>query len=179
MEEKTKHEKTEARKPEVMKDLRLIRILSKDIPGDKKVYSGLTSIKGISWNLSNAVCIKLNLDKNKRIQDLSKEEIEKISEFIKHPELPVFLINRRKDFDSGENRHLNGADLDLQKEFDIKKIRKMKSYKGIRHSMGQPVRGQRTKSHFRKERKKTGAVGVRKVKVVAAPKAKTETKQKK
>jgi small subunit ribosomal protein S13 len=178
MEEKSKpeHKKPEGRKPEVMEDIRLVRILQKDIPGGKKVHSGLTSIKGISWAFSNAICTKLKIDKNKRIQDLTKEEIEEIAEFIKHPQVPLFLINRRKDFDSGDNKHLSGVDLDLQKEFDIKRSRKIRSYKGIRHSLGQPVRGQRTKSHFRKERKKSGAVGVRKVKSAAAPKPKTETK---
>ncbi|MDO8517486.1 MAG: 30S ribosomal protein S13, partial [Nanoarchaeota archaeon] len=90
-----------------------------------------------------------------------------------------FLVNRRKDYESGENKHLYGADLDLQKEFDIKKLKKMRAYKGIRHQLGQPVRGQRTKSHFRKEKKRKGAVGVKKAKSPVAPKAKTETKQKK
>ena len=51
--------------------------------------------------------------------------------------------------------------MDLQNEFDIRRLKKIKSYKGIRHSLGQPVRGQRTKAHFRKGR----AVGVKRVKV--------------
>ena len=45
--------------------------------------------------------------------------------------------------------HLTGADLTLSKELDIKRLKKIKSYRGIRHSIGQPVRGQRTRSHFR------------------------------
>ena len=179
-EEKDKKQKPkEFKKPELMEDIRLIRILSTDIPGNKKLYCGLTYIKGISWSISNAICKQLNVDKNKKIQDLTKEEVEKISVFIKNPNLPEFLLNRRKDYESGNNKHLYGADLDLQKEFDIKKLKKMKAYKGIRHQLGQPVRGQRTKSHFRKERKRSGAVGVKKVKIVAAPKPKTGTKQKK
>ena len=50
-------------------------------------------------------------------------------------------------------------DLDIQKEFDIKRLKKIKSYRGLRHAQGLPVRGQRTRSHFRK---KGGAVSVRK-----------------
>jgi len=148
-------------KPEE-KEIRLIRILSKDIRGDKNVYSGLTSIKGISWAISNALCRILKLDKKKKIQDLSKEEIEKISNFLNNPQLPNHLLNRRKDRDSGEDKHLYGADLDLQKDFDIKILKKIKCYKGMRHTAGQPVRGQRTKSHFRKNKKKSGGVGVNK-----------------
>jgi small subunit ribosomal protein S13 len=140
-------------------DFKLIRILSKDIRGNKTVYNGLTDIKGISWNFCNAVCKKLKIDKNKKIEDLTPAEIEKLSEFIKNPEVPSFMKNRQKDVDSGENKHLHGVDLDLQREFDIKKMRKVKSYKGIRHGLGLPVRGQRTKSHFRKNRKKSGATG--------------------
>ncbi len=144
-------------------EARLIRILAKDIDGDKKVYTGLTRVKGISWSFSNAVCKNLGIDKDRKIQDLSKEEIKKIEEFVEKNNLQDFLLNRRQDFYSGEQKHLVGSDLVLQKEFDIKRLKKIKSYKGIRHTLGLPVRGQRTKSHFRKNRKKSGAVGVRKV----------------
>jgi small subunit ribosomal protein S13 len=165
-----KQEKKEFKKP-VINETRLIRILSKDISGSKSVYIGLMEIKGISWAFSNALCRKLNIDRKKKIEDLNEGEIKKISEFIKNPELPSYLLNRRKEFETGVTRHLHGSDLDLQKEFDIKRLKKIKAYKGIRHSAGQPVRGQRTKSHFRTNRKKTGAVGVRIKK--EAPKAKT------
>jgi len=153
-------EKVKREKPE--EHVKIIRILSKDIRGDKGIYSGLTLIKGISWNFANAVCKKLGLDKNKKIDDLSKDKIKKIEDFIKGADVPGFLKNRRRDVDSGEDKHLNGSDLDLQKEFDIKKLKKMKSYKGKRHDAGLSVRGQRTRSNFRKNRKKSGVVGVNK-----------------
>ena len=141
----------------------IIRILSKDIPGNKKIYAGLTRIKGISWNFSKAVCKKLEIDKNEKAGTISKEKINKIEKCIQNPEISGFLMNRQKDIDTGTDKHLYGSDLDLQTDFDIKKMKKMKSYKGIRHAAGQPVRGQRTKSHFRKNKKKgKGAVGVAK-----------------
>ena len=111
----------------------LIRIMSTDIAGNKTVYSGLTKIKGVSWSLANGICHQLKIDKNKKVGELSKEEIEKIGEFIKNPNVPKFLVNRRKDFETGEDKHLSTSDLDLQKEFDIKRLRKIKSYKGVRH----------------------------------------------
>ena len=137
----------------------LIRILTYDIPGNKRVIVGLTRVKGISWNIANAVCKKLNISPDKKISELSKEEIKKIEEYITNPVLPEFLMNRRKDLETGENLHLHGTDLDLKKEFDIKRLRKMKSLKGIRHAAGLPVRGQRTRSNFRTHGRK--AVGVR------------------
>ena len=105
---------------------------------------------------------QLKLDKKKRIQDMSAEEIKKIEDFIKDPQIPAFMKNRQKDFDDGEDKHVSGADLKLRREFDLKRMKKIKSYKGVRHSHGLPVRGQRTKANFRKNRKKSGATGVKK-----------------
>ncbi len=148
-------------KPEEKKyEEKLIRILSKDIEGGLKVYVGLTKIKGISWSLSNAICKSLNIDKNRKIGSLSKEEIEKINSFAKNPEVPRYLFNRKLDIETGEDRHLLGSDLELQKELDIGRLKKIRSYRGYRHATGLPVRGQRTKSHFRKNKKKS--VGIKK-----------------
>src|SRR3989344_2028209 len=90
-----------------------------------------------------------------------KEEIKDSEEFAKDVDAPSYLKNRQKDFDDGKDKHILGSDLKLREEFDIKRLKKIKSYKGARHSAGLPVRGQRTKSHFRKNRKKSGAVGVK------------------
>jgi small subunit ribosomal protein S13 len=68
------------------------------------------------------------------------------------------VLNRRIDFETGEKGHLTGSDLDLKKEFDIKRLKKIKSYKGLRHNVGLPVRGQRTKANFRRNRKKSGGI---------------------
>ncbi|MEM3405598.1 MAG: 30S ribosomal protein S13 [Candidatus Pacearchaeota archaeon] len=134
------------------KEENLIRILSVDIPSNMRVYPALTKIKGVSWSFSNAVCNILDIDKNKRISELTKEEIDKISNFIQNPDLPSHLFNRRNERESKEDIHLIGSDLDLRKEFDIKRLKKIRSYRGLRHATGQPVRGQRTKSHFRKNK---------------------------
>jgi len=144
---------------------RVVRILSADVEGNSKVYVGLTKVKGISWAISNAICKKVGIDKRKKIGELTEKEIEKISEFAKKIDLPKFLKNRRKDFDSGEDKHLIGNDLDLKRDFDIKRLRKIKSYRGVRHATGQPTRGQRTRSHFRKNKAKGS--GIKKKKKVA------------
>ena len=59
------------------------------------------------------------------------------------------MVNRRKDIETGEDRHLVGVDLKFMQEQDIKRMIKIKSYKGVRHMFGLPVRGQRTRSSFR------------------------------
>jgi len=137
---------------------RVVRILDKDIEGATKIYAGLTKIKGVSWSIANAVCKVLKIDKNRRVGSLTDSEVKKIVDFIKNLEIPKFLFNRKFDFETGKEKHLTGTDLELQKEFDIKRLKKIKSYKGIRHSAGLPVRGQRTKSNFRKNKKKGAGI---------------------
>ena len=137
----------------------LVRILGYDIPGSKNLYTGLIRIKGISWAISNAVCIKLGFPKNKKVSELSKPDIQKIENFLETLPVYDFLKNRRKDVETGKTEHFFGTDLDMKRDFDIKRLREIKSYRGIRHALKQPVRGQRTRSHFRK---KARAMGVKK-----------------
>lgn len=148
----------EKQKTQEKHEERLVRILSKDIEGRMSVYAGLTKIKGISWSLSNAICKKLKIDKKRKIGSLNEEEIKKILEFAKNPEVNTYLVNRQKDLETGENKHLVGSDLELRTEFDIKKLKKIKSYKGLRHAIGLPLRGQRTRSNFRPNKKKGAGI---------------------
>lgn len=141
---------------------RIVRILSKDIEGKMSLYSGLSKIKGVSWSLSNAICKIMGLDKKRRIGSLKEGEIEKIEEFIKKGDFPKHLKNRRNDLETGEDKHLTGSDLDLKKEFDIKRLKNIKSYRGHRHVGGLPTRGQKTRSNFRKNKSK--GAGIRKKK---------------
>lgn len=137
---------------------RIVRILSKDIEGKMSVYSGLTKIKGISWAASRAICRNAKIDKRKKIGLLTEEEIAKIEDIAKNAKLPQYLINRRKDFETGEETHIMGSDLELKKEFDIKRLKKIKAYRGLRHLLKLPMRGQRTKSNFRRNRKKGAGI---------------------
>ena len=139
----------------------LIRLGDVDLIGTKPTYMALKKIKGISYTFANAICSIANIPKNKKIGNLSEEEIQKVQDIIKNPakyNIKPFLMNRQKDVETGESKHLISSDLKLATEFDIKRMKMIKSYKGVRHSIGQPVRGQRTKAHFRKG----SALGVKK-----------------
>ena len=158
--EKPKHE--EKKKSIVSREVisgKIVRILQTDVPGDRNVYTGLTRIKGVSWAISNAACILLKLDKKRKIENLTKDEITKIEEFLKKGNFPRYLLNRRNDYTTGKDLHLLGNDLDLAEELDIKRLKKIRSFRGLRHATGQPTRGQSTKAHFRTNRKK--GVGVK------------------
>src|SRR3989344_2669531 len=139
--EKSKKEfvKKSPQTPEADNRGRIIRIMQKDIEGGMKLYPGLTKIKGISWSLSNVVC-------------------KKLEEFLKNPDVPNYLKNRQKDLETGKDEHLVGSNLELRKEFDIKRLKKIKSYKGYRHAAGLPARGQRTRAHFRKNRSRGAGI---------------------
>ena len=137
---------------------RMVRVLATDIEGKMTIYSGLAKIKGVSWALSNAICKTLKLNKKRKIGSITEKEIEEISKIIKEGKIPKFLLNRQNDFESGEDKHLTGSDLELRKEFDIKRLKKIKSYKGLRHSSNLPMRGQRTKSNFRRNRRKGAGI---------------------
>lgn len=143
---------------------RIVRIMSKDVDGGMTIYAGLTKIKGISWAISNAICKIMQIDKKKKIGSLTKEDIEKISQLIKSQKFPIHIFNRQSDFKTGENKHLVGTDLELQTEFDIKRLKKIKSYRGYRHMAGLPVRGQQTRGNFRPHKMK--GVGIKKKKKI-------------
>ena len=165
MEQKTPAQNTTKEK---MYEDKVIRVLSKDIEGKSTIYHGLTNVKGVSWSMANAICKALGLEKRRKIGSLTPDEIKKISDFMvgNNPKLPGYLFNRKKDYETGENKHLYGTNLELQHEFDIKRLKKIRSYRGYRHAMGLPVRGQRTRAHFRKNRGKSTGIK-KKVKKVA------------
>lgn len=164
-EQKTEHQPKKNPHLEDKNEEMLIRIFDQDIPGSKSVFVGLTKIKGISWALANAICLHLKLDKRMKVGDLGKEKIAVIEKELSTLEgIPRFLKNRRSDLETGTDKHLLTTDLDIAKEFDIKRLKKIKSYRGVRHTYGLPTRGQRTRSHFRK---KKGSTGIRKKKVAA------------
>ena len=147
-----------------MAELReIVRVANTDIKGTVKLFFALSRIHGVSYSFSDAVCNYLSLDKHIAIGSLSEEEIKKIEDVIKNPlkhKFPTFILNRRRDVETGEDRHLLGSDLKLRKEFDVKRMKNIKSYKGIRHALGLPVRGQSTRSHFHKGK----SMGVKKPK---------------
>ncbi|MFH1377008.1 MAG: 30S ribosomal protein S13 [Candidatus Woesearchaeota archaeon] len=142
----------------------IIRIRTTDVNGNKSIMNALLKVKGVSHSMSNMLCNVLKLDKTKKIGYLTDEEVKKIEESIKDPKsinIPTWALNRQKDLETNEDHHVSGTDLRLRKEFDIKRLRKIKSYVGMRHAAGLPVRGQRTKGHFRKGK----SLGVKKKKV--------------
>ena len=101
-------------KQEINNQGKIIRIMSKDIEDSTKIYLALTRIKGISWAISNAICKNLKIDKSKRIGELTKEELEKITNFREHLQVKKYLFNRKKDLDRKSTR-LNSSHTDISR----------------------------------------------------------------
>jgi len=133
----------------------IVRIVGTDVKGENQLFTSLQKIKGVGGSLANAVCRVHGFNRNRKIGTLTDGEIKKIEETLKNPAkygIPSWSLNRRKDLETGEDRHIVGPDLKFTREQDVKRMIKIKSYKGVRHMFGLPVRGQRTRSSFRKGR---------------------------
>ena len=135
----------------------LVRVANTDLNGNKSILYALKNIKGVSVSFANAVCRIAEIDGSIKAGDLKEDQIKKIDGIIAKPlasGVPKWMFNRQKDIETGETKHLITSNLQFQLENDIKRMKMIKSYKGVRHAIGQPVRGQRTRSNFRRNKGK-------------------------
>jgi len=136
----------------------IIRVADTNLDADKQIRRALMDIKGVGQMFANAAANVCGF-KEKFIRDLGEEEIHKLEDILASPTkygLPLWMLNRRSDPQTGEDRHLIVSNLDFTKVMDINEMKKWKTYKGVRHASGLPVRGQRTRSSFRVKGKTVG-----------------------
>jgi small subunit ribosomal protein S13 len=127
----------------------IVRIAGTDIDGRLRLPYGLAKIKGIGVVTAYAIIRALGIDENKLVGQLTDEEIKTLEEAINNMRklgLPSWLYNRRKDYETGEDLHLVGADLIFAARRDIEREIKIGSWRGLRHKLGLKVRGQRTRT---------------------------------
>ena len=160
-----KIKRTEQKTQEKEDDFKhFIRISNKNLDGNYALERTLTKIKGVSFQFANAICSALKIDSAQKTGYLDDKTAKRIEELLKNPlrfNIPEWILNRRKEYETGIDMHIVTTDLDLIKDNDIKRMKKIRSYKGIRHMKGLPVRGQKTKSNFRRNKGK-GSLGVKK-----------------
>ena len=143
----------------------IIRIAGANVDGTKRLAYALTEIKGVGTRLANVIVEKAGLDPDTRLGFLSDDEVKEIESIIENPsknDFPSWLLNRQKDRETGNDLHLIGPDIDLQVKRDIDRMKKIKSWKGYRHSHGLKVRGQKTRTTGRTRK----ALGVKKKKII-------------
>lgn len=118
----------------------MTRILGVNLPDDKRVEYALTLLYGIGWSNVKTILNSLRIEKNKKVKELTEDEIKNIQSFIEK--------NYKVE---GNLREIVAA--------NIKRLKDIVSYRGIRHMRNLPVRGQRTKSNARTKRGKRKTVG--------------------
>jgi small subunit ribosomal protein S13 len=117
----------------------LARIAGVEIPNNKRVEIGLTYIFGIGRKKSKDILENAKVDVNKKVKDLSTDETTRIRKYI-------------------ESEEMVEGDLKKQINQDIKRLMDINCYRGKRHKMGLPVRGQRTKTNARTRKGPRGSM---------------------
>jgi len=139
----------------------IVRIHNTDLDGEKPLEQAMKKIKGVSVMFSHAVCVTSHVDADKKTGLLTDDEIKKINDVMDNPlkaGIPEWVLNRRADPETGKDIHLFTSDLDFTKANDVKHMQKIRCYKGVRHASRLPLRGQRTKSNFRRNKGKAASV---------------------
>jgi len=124
------------------KDNIMARIVGIDIPRNKKIVFSLCYIHGIGTTTALKICEMAKVDIEKRVQDLSEKQISSIREVISSLEINV----------EGELRSFNAM--------NIKRLKDVGAYKGLRHRRGLPANGQRTKTNARTRKGKKRTIGL-------------------
>lgn len=127
----------------------IVRVAGTDIDGSLKLVYGLKKIKGVGIRLAQAIVNLLELDPNMRVGYLDEETVKKIEDVLAKPldyGIPSWFLNRRRDIETGKDLHLLGSDLVYSIKMDIQRMKRIRSWKGVRHALGLKVRGQRTKT---------------------------------
>lgn len=119
------------------------------VDGNAKIEYSLTQIRGIGRRFAQAILRVSGIDPSLRLGALPEKDITKLEEIIIDPinnGIPNWMANRKKDLRTGEDLHIIGNPLELTVKRDIDRMKRIKSYKGVRHHGNLKVRGQRTKS---------------------------------
>ncbi|MBM3281812.1 MAG: 30S ribosomal protein S13 [Candidatus Diapherotrites archaeon] len=159
----------------------IVRIANKDLNGSIPIYRALTGIKGIGIRMARMIAYQFqkehNISYNTPLGQLPESMDAQLEAIVLAPQkhgIPAWTTNRSK-MHEGKNVHLVMNDLDFAIRNDLQTMKKLKSYKGLRHSLGLTVRGQRTRTSGRK---RGSSVGVEK-KVEAKPAAPAKAEGKK
>ncbi len=123
----------------------MARIAGVDIPNDKRVIVSLTYIFGIGLTSAKNICRKVGVDPSRRVKDLTDDESIKIRNII-------------------ENEYKVEGELRTEISYNIKRLMDINCYRGRRHKMGLPVRGQRTSTNARTRKGPKARPGAKKKK---------------
>lgn len=129
----------------------IVRIANTDLDGNDRVEVALANVKGLGVRLGSVICDRTGVARFEKIGNLSDEDVAKLATGVENlvDSVPTWMLNRRKDPESGDDTHFHGAELEGKLRDDINRLKKIQAYRGIRHATNQKVRGQRSRSNGR------------------------------
>jgi small subunit ribosomal protein S13 len=121
------------------------------VDGNKPLVIGLQSVKGVGPRVADIIANRANVKRTEKVGNLDDAKVEELEKLILNygEYVPAWAVNRQMDFETGEDMHIVGVDLDVRRKDDINMMKMIRCYKGVRHEDGQKVRGQRTRSNGR------------------------------
>jgi small subunit ribosomal protein S13 len=135
----------------------IVHLMGRDVKGAIPLHAALRQVKGIGIRLSaifaDIISRELSIPKNTQIGSLSDEQMTALEEIVKNPAkrgVPVYMLNRRKDLETGKDIHIVGNDVVFSMRGDIEREKTLYTWKGYRHAYGQKVRGQGSRTTGRK-----------------------------
>ena len=129
----------------------ILRMADTDMDGQKTLATALTAVRGVGPRTAIQICKNTGFDPASLAGHLSVEEQESLRVAIEGyaETVPLWMLNRQRDIETGDELHLTGQQVTLTLEDDINRLRTMKCYRGVRHASGNKVRGQRGRSNGR------------------------------
>jgi len=124
-EEKEKSKKTVDHNPDFKY---IVRLSNTDINGEKNVIYGITTVKGIGLHMASLITDKTGINRYMKIGDLSDDQIEKLQNAIDNisQNAPKWMLNHRKDYDTGKNIHLIGNEIVIRLRDEINIMKKIR-----------------------------------------------------
>jgi len=129
----------------------ILRMADTDMDGLKPLASALTAVKGVGHRTAIQICKNTGFNPGRAAGFLTLDEQEVLREAIEGyaEKVPLWMLNRQRDLETGDEIHLVGQNVKFTLKDDIDRLRTMKCYRGIRHASGNKVRGQRGRSNGR------------------------------
>lgn len=130
----------------------IVRIVNTDIDGNKPTVVGLQSIKGVGKRVAEIVVNKAGVDRLAKIGAVDEAKVAELTNLIStySDYVPHWAVNRQHDYETGEDHHIFGTEVDMVLKDDINRLKMIRCYRGVRHESGHKLRGQRTRSNGRK-----------------------------
>ncbi|MEM0128424.1 MAG: 30S ribosomal protein S13 [Thermoplasmatales archaeon] len=131
----------------------IVRLANTNLDGTKEAVYSLSTIRGIGYRTAEIMLKKMDISPRMKLGEIEDEKLDEIKDVLERrfkDVYPSWAMNHRKDIQTGDDLLKVGPEWDVAVLDDVNRMKRIRSYKGIRHEKGKKVRGQRTRSNGRK-----------------------------